>query len=76
MWATIRQFFTHSRWVAFLGWAGTVWGALELHGPITWPLTVEQRVTIIGVTLAWLGRSGLADKKVVPPAEPTQEPTS
>lgn len=63
----IRDLFTYSRWIAFLGWATTVWASLEAQGGPTWPLTTQQKVTIIGVTLAWLGRSGLADKKVKPP---------
>lgn len=69
----LRQFFdrllTHSRRAAFLGWVIAVWAALEAQGALTWPLTREQWITIVGATLAWLGRSGLAEAKR-PPQEP------
>ncbi len=66
--AFIDRILTYSRSAAFLGWLVTVWAALEAKGKLlVWPPDTETVVIIVGVTIAWLGRSGLAAAKQRPP---------
>lgn len=57
---------THQRKVTFFAWLATVWGALELHGKLTWPPDRDTWVIVIGVTIAAMGRSVLAPAKAKP----------
>jgi hypothetical protein len=66
----LRTFFTHSRLLGLVGWLTMVWGVLEASGELQglgkpWSIVVA----IVGGTIGWLARSGLADKKRTPAGE-------
>jgi hypothetical protein len=69
----IDSIVTHQRKVTVVAWLTTVWAALQAHGDIAWPLDRAQWITIIGVTIATMGRSVLAPAKAADaPPEPGQ----
>lgn len=72
---TIDKVLTYSRATAFFGWLASMWAILEATGGPQWPLKTDQVIGVIGGTIAWLGRSGLADPKrpAVAPSVPHAE---
>lgn len=70
--SAFRDFFTARRWVSLVGFLTMVFGLLEARGTLTHlPEPWATVVAVIGGALAWMGRSGLADRKV-PPQEPVE----
>jgi hypothetical protein len=70
----VDRLLTHSRKVAFLGWLMAVWAALESRGKFVWPPDKETWLILVGVTIAWLGRSALAPSRPPDPPEPPDDP--
>jgi hypothetical protein len=69
----LRSFFTRSRLIAFVGVVTALWGIAEESGALaTIPKPYAPWVAAAGAVVAWLGRSGLADKKAPPPVEPVE----
>lgn len=65
--ALLDRMLTHQRKVTFVAWVTTVWASLQSSGHLTWPLTRDQWIAIIGVTITMLGRSVLAPAKTPEP---------